>query len=247
MAIGRLKMMITGSGITNPYITGMYHDTDISTIEDSSTFWITETADRLDSREKKPYHDLIEYSMVFSTKVIKFSDSDPYSNTEPYYTRKCEIVGANDIWVEVGFFKISNSDFGDTTSIMFRTNVYSNGTWTVTQWGFGNVTSSTPLTIRWNNEKTYKSDCTALQSNIGHIADNGDIFVDIIFSLYRSTKQSYRDYIGWCFLAQKHFLDIYPWYEDGIHYVKKGVVFYRVNGSASDRDYILSLLENARP
>lgn len=246
MAIGRLKMMITGSGITTPYITGMYHDTDIETIEDSSTFWTTENTDRLDSREKKPYHDLVEYSMVFSTKVLKFSDSDPYSNTEPYYTRKCEIVGANDIWVEVGFFKENNPNWGDMTRIMFRTNVYNNGTWSVTNWGYGNVYSVTPHIIRWNLKDGYEYDCNSFKSELGHIDVDGNLFVDMIFSLFRSTKKSYRNYIGWCFLAQKHLSDSYPWYEDGKHYVKKGVVFYRVNGSTSDRDYILSLLESAQ-
>lgn len=246
MAIGRLKMMITGSGITTPYITGMYHDTDIETINDSSTYWWNEKEDRLDGREKKPYHDTIKESMIFSTKVLKFSDSDPYSTTEPYYTRKCEIVGANNIWVEVGFFKENNTNWGDLTKIMFRTNVYNSGNWSVTNWGYGNVYSVTPSIIRWDLADAYKLDCTSFKSNLGHIDSEGNLFVDMIFSLFRSKKQSYRNYIGWCYLAQQNVSATYPWFEDGKYYVKKGVVFYRINNSTSDRDYILSLLEQAQ-
>lgn len=241
----RLKMMITGSGLSQPYITSMWNDINIDTIEDSETWWYNDRRDYLDGRNKKPYHDLINGNQVFSTKIVKYSDSDPISNTEPYWSRKCEIVGANNVNFEIGFFK-TTGQWGAQTTIKFRVNQLDNGTWKKTDWIYGTYRSSTFFNIRWEQEDTLALDKVAILSDFGHEDDNGDMYVDVIFGLIRSTDSKVRKYIGWFFMPQKYRSAIAPWYQDGKYYVMKyGYNFMSANKNPSDLQLVLDYIQGA--
>ena len=241
----RLKMMITGSGITTPYITSMWKDIDIDTIEDRETWWYNDRRDYLDGRNKKPYHDLINGNQVFSTKIVKYTDSDPVSDSEPYWSRKCEIVGANNVNFEIGFFKTTGR-WGAQTSIKFRVNQLDNGTWKKTDWRYGTYHSTTFITIRWEQADTLELDKVTVLSNLGHEDDNGDMYADVIFGLIRSTESKFRKYIGWFFMPQKYRSAITPWYQDGKYYVMKyGYNFMSANKNPSDLQLVLDYIQGA--
>lgn len=241
----RLKMMITGSGLSQPYINSMWKDIDIDTIEDSKTWWYNDRRDYLDGRNKKPYHDLINGNQVFSTKIIKYSDRDPISDTEPYWRRKCEIVGANNVNFEIGFFK-TTGQWGLQTTIKFRVNQLDNGTWKKTDWKYGTYYSSTFFSIRWEQDSTLELDRKTILSDFGHEDNNGDMYVDIIFGLIRSTKAELRKYIGWFFMPQKYMTTISPWYQDGKYYVMKyGRNFMSANKNPSDLQPVLDYIQGA--
>lgn len=211
---GRIKMMVTGTGITNPYISSLYYDLDTEDFTAPGKLFTLNNRDKLDGRNTKPYHNIVDGKKLFSTKIPKFKIDTPISETEPYATRKCEIVKANKCWIEIGFFhqKIESYNF-DGTVVKFRWSSVNNSQWVnMTRWENTGFNGSY---IDWDYGPghTIKDPDTIVPTMLGHIEEvNGEksYFVDMAPYIFRTSSNSglvwgfitqsnpYSNQIEWC-------------------------------------------------
>lgn len=199
---GRIKMMITGTGITNPYISSLYYDLDMEDLTAQGKLFTLDNRDKLDGRDTKPYHNKVDGTKLFSTKIPKFDNDTPISETDPYATRRCEIVKANKCHIEIGFFhqKIDSYNF-DGTVVKFRWSSVNNGQWVdMTRWestGFNSY-------IDWNYGYGHaiEDPDTLVPNMLGHIEEvNGEksYFVDMAPYIFRTNN--YNGLV-WGFITQ---------------------------------------------
>lgn len=203
----RLRMSITGTGITTPYATTMYYDLNMVNYDSADRKWAENDRDMMDNRAERPFHDLIDGTKIFSTKIVKYPDGHVIDDTTPYHFRRCTIVNAPNCWVEIGFFHEweTSAHLKEGTRIKLRRRqMTTSGTWSTSSWSF--IANSF---IDWTKDQSEL--IQQVTRYLGHLSYEGtsyNLYVDLALLTHRYPRYYH---VGWGHITQSNPYDNPAW------------------------------------